>query len=206
MNKEELLKTLVKKGISQYIIKAISEINRSNFLPKEVPEYMHYENTALPIGYDQTISQPYTVGYMLDLLEIKPGNKVLEIGSGSGYNTAIMSKLVKKEGKIYSLEIIKELSQIAISNLKKENIDNVEIINKSGYDGLEEYAPYDRIIVTAGGEEIPQKLINQLKEDGIMIIPIKQGDVHIMTKIVNKLSGIEVTEHGAFMFVKFRKE
>lgn len=205
MKKEELIKKLKKKGLSNNIINAISQIKRSNFIPKDIPEEMHYENTALPIGYNQTISQPFTIGYMLELSEIKPGNKVLEIGAGSGYNSAIISKLVKDNGIVYSLEIIPELAEIAKKNLKKENIKNVEVICKNGYDGLNEYAPYNRIIVTAGSEDIPEKLIEQLDEDGIMIIPVKNNNIDIMTKIVNTSRGLKITEHGQFMFVKFQR-
>lgn len=177
--KEMIDKQLIQRGIrGARILNAMGSIPRENFLPTTLnPE----NETVLPvtmspyldcpqdIGEGQTISQPYITAFMLQALECEPHHKVLEIGTGSGYQTAILSALA---AKVYSIEIREKLLTRAQKVLKKLGINNVECILGDGWKGLPASAPFDRIIVSAAAEEIPQKLINQLKDGGRMILPI----------------------------------
>jgi len=179
---------------------ALRNIPRHLFVPKGI-EHLAYRDTPLSIGYDQTISQPSTVVIMTESLDVKEGQKILEIGTGSGWQAAILSYLVGKKGFIYTIEIIPELAEFAKINLKKLNIDNVEVFKKDGSEGLKEHEPFDRIIVTAGCPNIPEHLLKQLKFDGIMVAPI--GDVYLQEMfIIKKLKDkIEKKSIGNFMFV-----
>lgn len=205
-SKEGLIRKLRIHGISEKTIDAINRVNRENFILSQLRDNA-YDNVALPILSSQTISQPYTVAFMIDLLELKEGEKVLEIGAGSGYNAAVISKIIGKEGRVYSLEIIEELEQFAKDNLKKENIETVSVIVSDGHEGYEKEAPFDKIIVTAGSEDIPEKLFEQLRDGGIMVIPINSGSgFQTMTKIVKKGNKPIKSEHGLFAFVPFKKK
>jgi protein-L-isoaspartate(D-aspartate) O-methyltransferase len=128
-----------------------------------------YENRPLPIGYGQTISQPYIVALMTDLLQPRPDHKVLEIGTGSGYQAAVLSGLVKE---VYSIEIIEQLGDTATQVMKDLGYDNVSTRIADGYDGWPEHAPFDSIIVTAAISHIPPPLVRQLKNGGTMVIPV----------------------------------
>ncbi len=149
-------------------LEAMRKVERHLFVPSE---FLHraYEDGPLPIGYGQTISQPYIVAYMTQIIDPKPYYKVLEIGAGSGYQAAILAEIVEK---VYTMEIIPELCVITSKRLKDLNYSNIELINADGYYGLEEHAPYDAIVVTAAAEHVPPALIQQLKDGGKMIIPV----------------------------------
>ncbi|MGB4568668.1 MAG: protein-L-isoaspartate(D-aspartate) O-methyltransferase, partial [Dysgonamonadaceae bacterium] len=149
-------------------LKAMEAVPRHLFVPEEY-QNRAYEDGPLPMGYGQTISQPYIVAYMTELLNVGPDDVVLEIGTGSGYQAAVLSRIVKK---VYTVEIIEELGLAAKERLKALNYDNVEVKIGDGYYGWEEHAPYDGIIVTAASEYIPPPLIQQLKDKGRMIIPV----------------------------------
>lgn len=149
-------------------LEAIESVPRHLFVPDEYRDRA-YDDGPLPIGYGQTISQPYIVAYMTELLNVGPDDIVLEIGTGSGYQAAVLSKIVKK---VYTVEIIEELGLAAKERLKTLNYDNVEVKIGDGYYGWEEHAPYDGIIVTAASENIPPPLIKQLKDNCNMIIPV----------------------------------
>lgn len=160
---------VAKRGIrDRRTLKAMRQVERHLFVP---PQYMHmaYHDSPLTIGYGQTISQPFIVGYMTEVIKPKPNHKVLEVGAGSGYQAAVLAEIVDK---VYTIEIIDELAKTASERLKKLGYNNVEVINGDGYFGLEEEAPFDAIIVTAASEHIPPSLIKQLKEGGKMIIPV----------------------------------
>src|SRR3989338_11696241 len=155
MDKLQLLQSLKKKNFPEKILEAFSEVKREDFMPKEFTENA-YEDTALPIGQGQTISQPYTIAVMLSELNIKKVQKVLEIGSGSGYVLALLSELVGKgsspkrsqtEGNVFGIEIIPELVKMSKKNLR--NYKNVKVFNQSGSDGFPEKAPFDRILISA---------------------------------------------------------
>ncbi len=168
MDKTQLLQSLKRRGFSKEILYAFSNVKRENFIPEKLKVHS-YEDTALPIGKGATISQPYTIAMMLSLLELKSGQKVLEIGSGCGYVLALISKITKE--KVFGIEIIKELVEKSRKNLKEYN---VTVYNRDGSKGLEEKSPFDRIIISAGGREIPKKLVSQLKNNGIIVAPVGQ--------------------------------
>ncbi|MCL2026629.1 MAG: protein-L-isoaspartate(D-aspartate) O-methyltransferase [Leptospirales bacterium] len=167
---EEQLKT--RRVKSDHVLDAMYNVPRHLF----VPENLHssaYNDSPLPIGLGQTISQPYIVAFMTEQLELVPGMKILEIGTGSGYQAAILSYL---GCEVYTIELLKELAAGAEKNLAELNCSNVTVINGNGYSGLPEEAPFDAVIVTAAPKKIPLNLIEQLKEGGKMIVPV--GEVH----------------------------
>jgi len=147
---------------------ALSQVPRHLFVPPELVKYA-YADRPLPIGYGQTISQPYIVAYMTEQLRLKPDFRALEIGTGSGYQAAVLAVIVEK---VYTIEIISELAGQARERLKGPTYDNVSVKHADGFFGWEEAAPFDAIIVTAVAEFIPPPLISQLKEGGRMIIPV----------------------------------
>lgn len=163
------------------IMDVMESIPREAFVPDRLKSSA-YLDSALPIGFDQTISQPSLVAYMTQLLELTGEEKVLEIGTGSGYQTALLAKLAKE---VYTIEIIEELYKKSKQTLEELGIKNVAYKLGSGYDGWEEYAPFDRIIVTAAPPQIPSKLIMQLKKDGRMVVPVgAQNQTQILKLIV----------------------
>jgi len=169
MNKTELLQSLKSKGFHEEIINAFSKVRREAFISENLKEYA-YEDRPLSIGGEQTISQPYTIAVMLSLLELKKGQKILEIGSGSGYVLALLSVMVGRRGRVYGVERIKQLVDTSKESLK--DYENVEVYNRNGISGLKEYAPFERIVISAGYNKVPKGLVSQLKEDGILVAPI----------------------------------
>lgn len=142
-----------------------------------------YDDGPLPIGYGQTISQPYIVAYMTELVNPKPGHTVLEIGTGSGYQAAVLAEIVKQ---VYTMEIIEPLGKQAAARLKQLNYKNIEVKIADGYDGWKEHAPYDAIIVTAAAEYIPPPLKDQLKDGGRMVIPVGSPYVTQQLMLIEK--------------------
>src|SRR3989338_2190511 len=153
------------------VIDAFKKIPREKFINKEHLDEA-YGDYPLSIGEGQTISQPTTVVIMTEALELKESDKVLEVGTGSGYQAAIIANIVGKKGKVISTEIADDLAEFAKANIKKLNIKNIKIIRHDGSKGYEQEAPYDRIIITAACPRIPKPLISQLKENGIIIAPV----------------------------------
>ena len=192
-SKQELLENLRANGFSESIIKAFEKIKREDFIP---PQYkaLAYEDIALPLEGGATISQPYTIAFMLSLLELKRGQKILEIGSGSGYVLALISEIIL-DGEIYGLEIIKSLAEKSKNLLKKDK--SIKIINQDGSNGLPEHAPFDRILVSASAEELPLNLYAQLKNNGILVAPIKES----IFQIKEQNSKIKLKEFPGFVFV-----
>jgi len=156
-----------KPALDERVMRAVGKVSRHEFVPIEVQPWA-YANRPLPIGFDKTISQPFIVALMTDLLEISADNTVLEIGTGLGYQTAILAQLARK---VYSIEIIEELGQQAKKRLRRQGCTNIELKVANGYNGWSEHAPFDRVIVTAAPDLIPPPLIRQLKEGGKMVIP-----------------------------------
>ncbi|MGA1846162.1 protein-L-isoaspartate(D-aspartate) O-methyltransferase [Deferribacter abyssi] len=154
------------------VIEAFLQVPRELFVIEKY-RYNAYDDSPLPIGYGQTISQPYIVAKMTELLNLCKNDILLEIGSGSGYQAAIASKLCKF---IYSIELIPELAKFAKDNLKKAGIDNVKVVCGDGGFGLKEFAPFDKIIITAAVEKVPLELFNQLNDDGCIVVP--EGPMH----------------------------
>jgi protein-L-isoaspartate(D-aspartate) O-methyltransferase len=157
-----------KSALDERVLTAMAKVPRHEFVPIEVQQYA-YLNRPIPIGFDKTISQPMMVAVMTDLLELKPDDMVLEIGTGLGYQAAVLAELA---GKVYSVEIIDELAQRAIRRLKQQGHTNVEVRIGNGYAGWPEHAPFDKVMVTAAPDLIPPPLINQLKAGGRMVIPV----------------------------------
>jgi len=188
---------------SPRVFSAMLQIPREKFAPKEY-RHLAYEDRPIPIGYGQTMSQPYTVAFMTDLLSLKGKEKVLEIGTGSGYQAAVLSLLAKE---VYTIEIIKELAEKAAGRLKRLGFENVVVKVGKGGVGWPEKAPFDAILVTAGIEgEVPKALFEQLKTGGVLVAPIGDHD-KMMTKFTKKKGGEIVEEkHGIFHFVPFVRE
>lgn len=170
-----MIAVLKAKGFPEYIINAFAKINREDFVPESLVTYT-YEDMALPVEDGSTISQPSTVAFMLMLLEPKQGQKILEIGSGSGYALALLSEIIK-EGKIYGIELIQRLAVKSKNLLQRDS--NIEILNRDGSKGLPEFAPFDRILISASCPEIPYYLLNQLKDNGIIVAAVKQSIIQI---------------------------
>jgi len=156
-----------KAAFSQRVMRVMDEVPRHAFVPIELQQYA-YANTPLPIGFDKTISQPFIVALMTDLLDIQPNDIVLEVGTGLGYQAAIVAALARK---VYSIELIEELSEQASQRLTRLGIANVELKIGNGAHGWAEHAPFDKVIVTAAPDLIPPPLIDQLKPGGKMTIP-----------------------------------
>ena len=169
-NREAMVKKQIEeRGINNKpTLNAMRTVLRHEFVPPNLYERA-YDDGPLPIGYGQTISQPYIVAYMTAVIDPKPGQKVLEIGTGSGYQAAVLAEIVSE---VYTIEIIKDLHNSAKKRLQAMNYKNIFCKNSDGYYGWKEFAPFDAIVVTAAAEYIPPPLIEQLKDGGKMIIPV----------------------------------
>lgn len=196
--RQELINLLRDEGItSETVLKVLSKIPRHLFIPKELEE-IAYKNQALPIGEFQTISQPFIVALMTQALDLTGKERVLEVGTGSGYQSAILAELSKE---VFTIERINSLLEKAKDLLYFLGYKNIYFKVGDGTEGWEEYAPYDRIIVTASAPEVPYPLWEQLKEDGIIIIPIGSKEYQTLYKIIKK-EGKRLTENlGGVVFV-----
>ena len=200
--RKKLTDIIRQKGIQdENVLKAINTVPRHLFMDSGFIRFS-YSDQAFPIGTGQTISQPYTVAFQTELLELKPFDKVLEIGTGSGYQTAILLEL---GAKVYTIERHRDLflkAQSILSDLRYKPY----FYYGDGYEGLPVYSPYDKILVTAGAPTVPQKLLDQLKIGGIMVIPVGGYEGQKMMRIVRS-SETEFTEshHGDFVFVPLIK-
>jgi len=196
--RQQLVNTLISKGIkNEAVLKAIDAIQRHLFMDSGFLDHA-YQDKAFPIAADQTISQPYTVAFQTELMEIKKGDKVLEIGTGSGYQTAVLCVL---GAKVYSIERQQELFKKTSKFLPKLGYRAKKLIFGDGYKGLEEEAPFDSIIVTAGAPFVPKPLLAQLKINGRLVIPVGD-DIQTMTLFVRKgPKEFEKHEFGEFRFV-----
>jgi len=203
---EQQKKELARKWsshIDKKIIDAFLKVPREDFVLEEW-KWDAYDDNPLPIPADQTISQPTTVMNMLQHLDLKKGQKILEIGAGSGYNAALMKKIVGKEGKVISIEIIPELVNFAKDNLKKAKIENIKIVKADGSRGYPKEGPYDRIVCTAASPKIPEAWKKQLKDKGIILAPVgdKYGQTLLKVKRISKV--FEFSELGDYLFVPLR--
>lgn len=193
-----LVDLLISKGIeSKQVLHAINEIPRHLFLDSAFSEYA-YIDEAFPIAAGQTISHPYTVAFQTQLLDIQPLDKVLEIGTGSGYQTAV---LVAMGAEVFTIERQKELFDFSKILLKKIRFEPRYQTYGDGYKGLPTYAPFDKIIVTAGAPEIPKELLKQLKIGGIMVIPIGNQSQKMISILRLDEANFEMFEFGEFKFV-----
>lgn len=166
---------VIRQGIkNKSILNVMRDIDRRNFVSKEYSD-IAYDDCAIPLGENQTISQPFIVAFMTENLELKPRHKVLEIGTGSGFQTAVLSKLADL---VVSVEINEVLAKKASIRLNQLGYSNISLHHSDGIQGISKYAPYDRILVSAASDKIPKKLFDQLSINGQMIIPIgKQSEV-----------------------------
>ena len=201
--KKELVKRWERQGINKKVINAFLKVPRENFVMDEWKSQA-YDDTPLPILKDQTISQPTTVINMLQSLEIKRGQKILEIGAGSGYNASLLSKLVGTKGEIIAIEYFSELTKFAKQNLERIKIKNVKILKGDGSIGHKKEEPYNRIICTAAGKKIPDLWKKQLKQDGIIIAPVGNKYGQTMIKVTKIGRIYEYEELGEYLFVPLR--
>lgn len=176
-------------AFSERVMRVIGNMPRHEFLPVELQPYA-YLNRPLPIGYEKTVSQPFIVALMTDLLEPKEGDVVLEIGSGAGYQAAILAELTKR---VYSVDIVEELAKGAERRLRRLGYENVEIRIANGYYGWPEHAPYDKIMVTAASDLIPPPLLSQLRPGGRMVIPTGIPDKQSLILVEKSASGSYTT-------------
>lgn len=170
---KELVRLLSRQGTlkTPRLMAAFLETDRKKFVPRDLAADA-YIDTALPIGEGQTISQPSTVAMMLEHLDPRPGQKVLDVGFGSGWTTALLAHAVGPNGRVYALEVVPEIFQQGRRNLKNFALQNIVLYNQSGWEGLPEEAPFDRILVSATGSEIPAALKRQLLPGGKLVIPV----------------------------------
>ena len=201
--RKSLVNILIKKGIfNERVLQAINTVPRHLFLDKAFEEWA-YKDQAIPITANQTISHPFTVGFQTQLLDPQPKDKILEIGTGSGYQACVLSLLCKK---IYSIERQIELFEETNTLLQKIGFNKIRTLYGDGYKGAPRFAPFDKILVTAGAEEVPKCLLDQLQIGGFLVIPVGEGDDKKMLKIVKHSEDNFTNEsHGVFRFVPFKK-
>ena len=193
-----------KNALDPRVMAAMANTPREEFVPRSYSEAA-FDNGPLPIGHGQTISQPYIVALMTDLLELEEDDIVLEIGTGSGYQTAILAQLCSK---VYSIEYVQALAAAAGARLKRLGYDNIESKCGNGYDGWPEHAPFDAIIVTAAASHIPEPLVEQLKPGGRLVIPVGYPHMYQELRVVekNKDGEIDVRDVLGVAFVPLQGE
>lgn len=186
------------------VLEAMRTVPRHLFIPPDLID-VAYGDHPLPIGYGQTISQPYIVAWMTELLELKPGEKVLEIGTGSGYQAAVLAEL--DDVDVYTIEIVPELAEIAENRLKELDYSDVKVKQGDGYYGWPEYAPFEAIIVTAAPDHLPAPLVEQLAQGGRLVIPIgPPGGYQMLWKFVKKGQDVTAYRMGGVAFVPLTGE
>ncbi|MDH4207908.1 MAG: protein-L-isoaspartate(D-aspartate) O-methyltransferase [Anaerolineae bacterium] len=203
--REEMVDYQIKgRGVSDAeVLQAMNSVPRHEFVPADYLD-LAYSDGPLPIGHGQTISQPYIVALMTELLDLEPGDRVLEIGTGSGYQAAVLAELGVE---VYSVEIIPELAESARQLLDRMGYGQVQTLNADGYYGWEEHAPYDAIIVTAAPDHVPQPLVRQLKDGGRMVIPVGPVGWYQTLWLITKEHGeVEYHNQGGVQFVPLTGE
>jgi protein-L-isoaspartate(D-aspartate) O-methyltransferase len=201
---EELRNHLIKRLeihiIQEKVKKAMLHVPRHRFVPKD-SQSAAYIDTPLDIGHGQTISAPHMVAIMCELLELAEGQKILEIGAGSGYNAAVIGEIVGKTGHVYTVERIDPLVKFAEKNLKEIGCENVTVLLEDGSIGYSKYAPYDRIVVTCASPGIPEPLMEQLKPGGIMLIPVGTYSQELIKVTKDSEGNIHKERKGGVIFV-----
>jgi len=198
----QLIAHLEKSGAlsSPEIKNALNKVNRKGFVPSAIKEYA-YSDEALPVANNQTISQPSTVVFMLELLGAKIGHKVLDVGAGTGWVSCLLGEIVGKEGKVYAFEVNRGMGEVGFKNVEKHSCDNVLFRITDAMEYWDTYARYDRIHVAAAFEKIPDDLLKQLKVGGILVAPTQDGYIW---KITRKKEDVFVRKHYyGFVFVPF---
>tara|TARA_B100001079_G_scaffold194550_1_gene168277 strand:+ start:64 stop:705 length:642 start_codon:yes stop_codon:yes gene_type:complete len=201
--RKKLIQTIKSKGINnKNVLSAISKVPRHLFMDSGFIDHA-YQDKPFPIGANQTISQPFTVAFQTELLEVNKGDKVLEVGTGSGYQAAVLCEL---GANVFSIERQGELYKKVVNFLPSINYYPKKIIYGDGYKGLEEEAPFDSIIVTAGAPFVPKALLNQLKIGGRLVIPVGEN-IQVMTLYIRvSEKKFNMKEYGEFQFVPLLKE
>lgn len=185
------------------VLDAMRTVPRERFVPPELADRA-YADSPLPIGQGQTISQPYIVAYMTEALDVSPSHKVLEIGTGSGYQAAVLAELARE---VYTIEIVPELARRAAATLKALGVANVQVREGDGYAGWPDRGPFDRIMVTAAPEEIPKPLLDQLARGGRLVTPVGgQGQTQWITIVDKTESGLVQRRTIAVQFVPFTRK
>lgn len=186
---------------SPRILEAFRMVDRADFLPEDQQKHA-LEDRPLPIGCGQTNSQPSTVAFMLEKLQSKQGDYVLDVGAGSGWTTALLTHIVGPEGRVYGVELFPELVEFACSNVVSYDYDHAEIISAGETFGLPEHAPFDKILVSPAADEIPEELVDQLDAGGRMLIAVK----HSIMQVDKSSDGdIDIREYPGFAFVPLRR-
>ena len=185
--RENMIREQIKaRGIKDpYVLKAMSAIPREKFVPLDL-KHEAYKDESLPIGVSQTISQPYIVALMIQILALTEESKVLEIGTGSGYNAAVLAHIAKE---VYSVEIIPTLHLEAKSRLERMDLNNIRLLLRDGHRGWKEHGPYDGIMFTAAVEEVPQAVFDQLKLNAILVAPVGEKGVQTLMKYRKGMNG-----------------
>ncbi|TXT28927.1 MAG: protein-L-isoaspartate(D-aspartate) O-methyltransferase [Chitinophagaceae bacterium] len=198
--RRKLIETLREKGITdEKVLEAMNAIPRHFFLDSAFDK-IAYEDQAFPIGADQTISHPYTVAYQTQLLQVKRGEKILEIGTGSIYQTTILAEMGAQ--MVYTIERQKKLTDLQENYYFKNKYLNIKFFYRDGFLGLPTYAPFDKILITAAAPFIPPKLVEQLKPGGLMVLPVDEGENQRMIRITKAMDGsIQEETFDAFSFV-----
>jgi len=202
---EDLIEQLITAGDikTPTLIKAFRRIKRVDFLPEEVTAEAQV-NTPLPIGAGQTNSQPQTVAFMLELLQPQEGEKILDIGSGSGWTTALLAEAVGPTGCVYAIERLIELKNFGENNVRKYSLNNVEFFCQDGYAGLAKFMPFAKILVSAAAYEIPENLKIQLAVGGRLVVPTINQDIRVIDKISS--DKYQQTIYPGFIFVPLIKD
>src|SRR3954471_1185286 len=197
--RRKLMETVKSKGITdEKVLDAIGKIPRHFFLDSAFDE-VAYEDKAFPIAEKQTISQPYTVAYQTQLLDIKPFDKVLEIGTGSAYQASVLAEM---GAQVFTIERQKKLFDSNKSFAYIRKYPNIKFFYGDGYEGLPTFAPFDKVLITAAAPEIPQKLVAQMKTGGMMVIPVGSGDVQTMKRVIKLADGsLKEEVYDRFSFV-----
>jgi protein-L-isoaspartate(D-aspartate) O-methyltransferase len=195
----EFLLQLRQRGITDAaVLRAMDEVPREHFVGNDMLD-LAYADQALPIACGQTISQPFVVAYMTEKLDVKPQHRVLEVGTGSGYQAAVLSRLARE---VYTIERYRTLAEAARVRLETLGLSNVTVVVGDGEQGLPQHAPFDRIVVTAAAEEIPEALAEQLVPDGIMVLPLGQHDgIQRIVRLRKRETGLDREEFIPVRFV-----
>lgn len=202
-NSARLVSELNEQGIPRGpILDAIRYVPRNIFVPRDKRQYA-WENRALSIGSGQTISQPYTVARMMQLSGVSSGDRVLEVGGGSGYAAALLAYVVGDMGSVTTIEVLPSLATRAAETLRAIGLTKVLVIQGDGRVGYPPRAPFDRILVSAQAEEVPSELLAQLREGGVLVMPVEEEGDAVMTRVVREQGeGFTRTRHGLFAFVR----